>query len=100
RRRYTTSSSPRIGLIPTFFFLWKPNAQAHLLPEAEARHERTLEAVRCSALFGAFPGLSSPQFPISLRASGLSRFASERLRLSRESRAGMRLRARCRDRRS
>src|SRR5215510_5329763 len=30
-----------------------PNASAHLLPEAEARHERRLEAVRCSALFGA-----------------------------------------------
>src|SRR6266536_1567589 len=28
------------------------NAGAHLLPEAGARHERTLEAVRCSALFG------------------------------------------------
>src|SRR5262249_47829412 len=30
-----------------------PNAGAHLLPEAGARHERTLEAVRCSAWFGA-----------------------------------------------
>ena len=29
-----------------------PNAGAHLLPEAAARHERRLEAVRCSALFG------------------------------------------------
>jgi hypothetical protein len=29
-----------------------PNAQAHLLPEAGATQERTLEAVRCSALFG------------------------------------------------
>jgi hypothetical protein len=28
------------------------NAGAHLLPEAEARNERRLEAVRCSALFG------------------------------------------------
>ena len=27
----------------------RPNAGAHLLPEAEARHERRLEAVRCSA---------------------------------------------------
>jgi hypothetical protein len=27
----------------------QPNAGAHLLPEAGARHERTLEAVRCSA---------------------------------------------------
>jgi len=31
----------------------KPNASAHLLPEAGARNERTLEAVRCSAWFGA-----------------------------------------------
>jgi hypothetical protein len=30
----------------------KPNAGAHLLPEAGATQERTLEAVRCSALFG------------------------------------------------
>jgi hypothetical protein len=29
-----------------------PNAGAHLLTEAGARHERTLEAVRCSALLG------------------------------------------------
>jgi hypothetical protein len=29
-----------------------PNAGAHLLPEADATQERTLEAVRCSALFG------------------------------------------------
>ena len=28
------------------------NAGAHLLPEAGATQERTLEAVRCSALFG------------------------------------------------
>src|SRR5262249_39570428 len=28
----------------------KPNAGAHLLPEAAARHERTLEAVRCKPL--------------------------------------------------
>lgn len=27
-----------------------PNASAHLLPEAGARNERTLEAVRCSAM--------------------------------------------------
>ena len=27
------------------------NASAHLLPEAGARHERTLEAVRCSTWF-------------------------------------------------
>jgi hypothetical protein len=30
-----------------------PNAGAHLLPEAEARNERRLEAVRCSAWLGA-----------------------------------------------
>src|SRR5262245_24758350 len=30
----------------------RPNAGAHLLPEAGARYERTLEAVRCSAWFG------------------------------------------------
>src|SRR5262249_33439644 len=30
-----------------------PNAGAHLLPEAAATQERRLEAVRCSALFGA-----------------------------------------------
>src|SRR2546427_4852949 len=31
----------------------QPNAGAHLLPEAGATQERTLEAVRCSALLGA-----------------------------------------------
>jgi hypothetical protein len=31
-----------------------PNAGAHLLPEAEARDERTLEAVRCSAWLGPY----------------------------------------------
>ena len=31
-----------------------PNAGAHLLPEAGARHERTLEAVRCSAWLDLF----------------------------------------------
>jgi hypothetical protein len=29
-----------------------PNASLQLLPEAGARHERTLEAVSCKALFG------------------------------------------------
>ena len=29
-----------------------PNAGAHLLPEAAARHERRLEAVSCTPLFG------------------------------------------------
>jgi hypothetical protein len=31
----------------------RPNAKTHLPPKAEARHERTLEAVRCSAVLGA-----------------------------------------------
>jgi len=35
--------------MPTFFPL-KPNAGAHLPPEAGARHEQRLEAVRCSAV--------------------------------------------------
>jgi hypothetical protein len=30
----------------------KPNARAHLLPEAGATQERTLEAVRCSPMLG------------------------------------------------
>jgi hypothetical protein len=30
----------------------KPNAHAHLLPKAGARHERTLEAVSCTPWFG------------------------------------------------
>src|SRR4029450_6079130 len=34
-------------------FAWRTNAGAHLLPEAEARNERRLEAVRCSAWLGA-----------------------------------------------
>src|SRR5215510_10356465 len=38
--------------MPTCFLPWKPNASAHLLPEAGATQERRLEAVRCSALFG------------------------------------------------
>jgi hypothetical protein len=33
-----------------------PNAGAHLLPEAGARDERTLEAVRCSAWLGVWDG--------------------------------------------
>src|SRR5467141_39250 len=37
--------------------VWKaPNAGTQPLPEAAARHERTLEAVGCSALFGQAPG--------------------------------------------
>ena len=35
-----------------------PNAGAHLLPEAGATQERTLEAVRCSALLGPAPALA------------------------------------------
>jgi hypothetical protein len=31
-----------------------PNVRAHLLPEAGATQERTLEAVRCSALLGGY----------------------------------------------
>src|SRR5262249_43182038 len=31
-----------------------PNAGAHLLPEADATQERTLEAVRCSAWLGPY----------------------------------------------
>ena len=38
-------------------FSWRDNADAHLLPEAGATQERTLEAVRCSAWLGA----STPQ---------------------------------------
>src|SRR6266702_594401 len=34
-------------------FLALPNAGAHLLPKAEARNERRLEAARCSAWVGA-----------------------------------------------
>jgi len=35
-----------------------PNARRHLLPEAGATQERTLEAVRCKPLFGPDAGLS------------------------------------------
>jgi hypothetical protein len=37
------------GILPTKA---AANAQTHLPPEAAARHERRLEAVRCSAVFG------------------------------------------------
>src|SRR5262249_47473316 len=50
-----------------------PNAQAHLLPEAAARHERRLEAVRCSPLImieapppaspGGLLAVGKPQVP-------------------------------------
>jgi hypothetical protein len=35
-----------------FFEVLVTNASLHLLPEAAARHERRLEAVRCKALLG------------------------------------------------
>jgi hypothetical protein len=41
-------------------FVWKePNAGAHLLPEEGATQERTLEAVRCSALLAGATGMDS-----------------------------------------
>jgi len=36
--------------MPTVFFLWKPNAAHQARLKAEARHERTLEAVTCMRL--------------------------------------------------
>ena len=41
----------------------QPNAGAHLLPEAAATEERRLEAVRCSAWFGALLP-NSPWTPV------------------------------------
>src|SRR5262249_53673368 len=41
---------------PLLYDSERPNAGAHLLPEAGARHERTLEAVRCSAWLGVGSG--------------------------------------------
>jgi hypothetical protein len=38
--------------LPWSFILVEPNAGAHLLPEAGATQERTLEAVRCSPMLG------------------------------------------------
>ncbi len=38
--------------MPTFVFPWKPNARGEPRLEAEARHERTLEGVGSSAMFG------------------------------------------------
>jgi hypothetical protein len=40
--------------IPSLTWL-QPNAGAHLLPEAGATQERTLEAVRCPGRAGGFP---------------------------------------------
>ena len=36
-------------MMALFFHMNEAERQAHLLPEAEATQERTLEAVRCSA---------------------------------------------------
>jgi len=44
------------------------NASAHLLPEAGATEERTLEAVRCSALFGLGSFWLAISTPTLLRA--------------------------------
>jgi hypothetical protein len=45
---------------------WTPNARPELLPEAGATQERTLEAVRCSALFGV---VTLPVCPLGLRTA-------------------------------
>src|SRR5215471_17587313 len=44
--------------MPTVVLLWKPNARRELRLEAGARHERTLEAVSSTPLFGPLHGLS------------------------------------------
>jgi hypothetical protein len=41
------------SLYPGAAGLYTPNAGAHLRSEADATEERTLEAVRCSAVFGS-----------------------------------------------
>ena len=41
-------------------YVLKPNATHQPLPEAGARHERTLEAVGCRRLFGEVPVLCVP----------------------------------------
>ena len=50
--------------MPTSTFHMKPNAARQPLPEAEARHERTLEAVGWTRLLGAaraeHPSAASP----------------------------------------
>ena len=59
----------------TCFFPWKPNARPELLPEAGARHERTLEAVSSRPLFGMGKGLEyAPEF--SLPHAGLGHMAA------------------------
>src|SRR5712691_7878524 len=45
--------------------LQAPNARFHLRPEAGARHERRLKAVRCKPLLGAGAG-SDPRFDAPL----------------------------------
>jgi hypothetical protein len=53
--RFTAQNrSPEVCLSKKcLHFLQNTNAQAHLLPEAEATQERTREAVRCSAWLDA-----------------------------------------------
>jgi hypothetical protein len=46
------------GLFRTNQVYQKPNARCQPLPEAEARDERTLEAVGCTPWFGVAPLLS------------------------------------------
>ena len=68
--------------MPTFFLSEKPNASAHLLPEAEARNERRLEAVRCPGRIGdcSTNPPTEPYVKISLiRFLGTARFHTARL---------------------
>src|SRR5213594_360738 len=96
-----TSTHPRVIRTPLHVLVKKirerdspgeatPNAGAHLLPEAAARHERRLEAVRCSALLGAAsgtslrfdapPGSPSPFFTSLAKAMGAPWVAPRLLR--------------------
>src|SRR2546429_8981923 len=52
--------------------LEQPNAQTHLLPEAAARHERRLEAVRCSALLGPYTAAQPSNGKELLSVSGVA----------------------------
>src|SRR2546428_6425574 len=56
KTRYGWVASPyptgTFTLLETPSLSWRDTASAQPLPEAEARHERRLEAVGCSALFG------------------------------------------------
>src|SRR6266571_7436641 len=47
-RTFTLQETPSLS--------WRDNARLHLLPEAGARHERRLEAVRCKPWLGAGTG--------------------------------------------